>query len=140
MDFVVLKSQIYAVNKAFYERIYKDPWLMKVFRGVAQDHITQQQTDFMLGAYGGPKNYAGRAPQDAHPHIYIDEEMWQLREKYLMEAFIETGFPEELRTRWLRIDEAFKRAILKKGLGDCQKRFFTDEIIYEPNPAKKYAA
>ena len=140
MDFELLKAQIFAVNQAFYERVYKDPWLSKVFRGVEKDHIARQQTDFMLGAYGGPKNYAGRSPQDAHPHIFIDEEMWQLREKYLKEAFEESGFPVDLRARWLKIDEAFKRAILKRDISDCSPRFFTDEIIVEPNPARRNAA
>lgn len=81
MEHVELRALIASVNKEFYDRIYKDPWLSQVFRGVAQEHIERQQTDFMVGAFGGPRQYAGRSPADAHPHIFIDEEMWELRER-----------------------------------------------------------
>lgn len=131
---------IAAVNKAFYDRVYKDPWLTQVFRGVPQEHIERQQTDFMVGAFGGPRAYAGRSPADAHPHIYIDEEMWQLRERLLIEAFQETRFPEDMQKKWLRIDEAFKQAICKKSMDDCKGRFATDEIIAVPNPAGRKVA
>ena len=58
--------------------------------------------------------------------------MWQLRETYLKEAFSETKFPPELTARWLKIDEAFKRVIVKKNVSECQKRYFTDQIIDPP--------
>lgn len=140
MDYVKLKEQLYRVNKAFYDRVYKDPWMSKIFRNITQEFITSQQTDFMLGAFGGPKNYAGRSPQDAHPHIFVDQEMWDLREKYLKEAMIEVGFPQDLSEKWIKIDEAFKKSILKNSVSDCTKRFTTDEIIYEPSPYKKKSA
>lgn len=140
MEFDALRKQIIEVNKAFYERVYKDEWLSQVFAAVRQEHIVNQQSDFMLGALGGPKRYSGRSPFDAHPHIFIDEEMWQLREKYLKEAFQETGLPSELQDRWIRIDEAFKQAILKKDVAACKGRYTTDQIIHIPKPAGKKAA
>lgn len=140
MDYDSLKKEIVKVNTAFYERVYKDPWLSQVFAHVPQDHITKQQSDFMLGAFGGPKVYCGRWPDEAHPHIYVDEEMWQLRAKFLKKAFAEAKFPPELAAKWLRIDEAFKRSIIKKSLADCEKRFFSDEIIYYPNGKDKKTA
>ncbi len=140
MDFVWLKQEILKVNTAFYERVYKHPWMSKVFRKVPQEHITAQQTDFILGALGGPKIYCGRWPTDAHPHIFVDQEMWDLRGRFLKEALDEVKFPPDLALKWIRIDEGFKRAIMKNSLADCQKRFFSDEIIYEPNTATKKAA
>jgi hemoglobin len=140
MDFKDLKDQIAKVNKAFYDRVYKDPWLGQVFESVSQEHIESQQTDFMLGALGGPKRYSGRTPADAHPHIFVNEEMWQQRERFLKEAFVETNFPEELRAKWIKIDEAFKAAIIKKDYADCKKRYTTDEIIYYPAPPIKKSA
>lgn len=133
MDDNSLKIAVAAVNKAFYDRLYKDPWLKEVFRNVEQKFIESQQSDFMVGSLGGPKKYGGRSPADAHPHIFVDEEMWQLREVYLKEAFAETKFPEELAKKWLRIDEAFKHAIVKKSPSDCKKRFTMDEIVVVPN-------
>ncbi len=137
MDFQKLKNQIAKVNEVFYDLVYKDPWLGLVFQGTDQDHIARQQTDFMLGAFGGPKIYAGRSPKDAHPHININEEMWDLREKHLRAAFVKTNFPPDLQVKWIRIDEAFKQAILKKSVADCQKRFNLDVIIDPPKPGVK---
>lgn len=129
---VVLK-----VNKAFYDRVYKDEWMSQVFAGVEQKFIELQQTDFIVGALGGPKRYSGRAPQDAHPHIFVDEAMWDLREQFLKEALEEVKAPDWLRDRWIKIDNAFKKAIVKKSPQDCKRRFTTDEIINVPNPRKK---
>ncbi|HND84295.1 MAG TPA: group 1 truncated hemoglobin [Pseudobdellovibrionaceae bacterium] len=140
MDYDQLKADILKVNKVFYDKVFKDPWLMLVFKDVKQDIIERQQTDFMIGAFGGPKVYSGRNPKDAHMHIFVNEEMWQLREKYLREAFEETRFPKDLADKWLRIDEAFKKTIMKSSLSECEKRFATDEIVFYPHPPTKKAA
>lgn len=134
MDYTLLKKQIEDVNKVFYDKVFKDEWLSQIFHGVDQKLIETQQTDFMLGAFGGPKNYSGRNPKDAHTHINVTEEMWQLREKYLKQAFAETNFPEEFATKWIRIDEAFKAVILKKDVSECKGRYATEPIIDIPNP------
>ncbi|MFZ3229700.1 MAG: group 1 truncated hemoglobin [Pseudobdellovibrio sp.] len=132
-----LYNIVLKINQGFYDRVYKDPWLSQVFRKVEQKNIESQQTDFMVGALGGPEVYRGRSPKDAHPHIFVNEEMWLLREKFLVEAFVELKIPEWLREKWLRIDNAFKAKILKKSFEDCQKRYFSDEIIYEPSGLKQ---
>ena len=137
MDNEQLRSLIAGVNKVFYDLIYRDPWLKVVFQGRRQAHIEAQQTDFMLGAFGGPKTYSGRMPSDAHPHIFVDESMWQLRETFLRQAFAETRLPEELQEKWLRIDEAFKPSIVKRSVADCKKRYVTDAIIAPPDPARR---
>lgn len=129
-----LYDLVLKVNKAFYDRVYKDPWMSQVFGVVEQKFIELQQTDFIVGALGGPKRYSGRAPQDAHPHIFVDQEMWDLRERFLVEALEEVKAPDWLRERWIKIDNAFKKAILKNSVADCKKRFTTDEIIHVPNP------
>lgn len=132
MDHDLLKEQIARANKAFYQRVFDDPWLGQLFQGVPRAHLESQQTDFMLGALGGPKKYHGRTPDVAHPHIFVTEEVWQAREKYLRAAFKETGFPDELAQRWLKIDEAFKRHIVKPSIDACTKRYTQDEILSVP--------
>jgi len=137
MDTDQLRRQIAGVNKAFYDRVYADPWLKLVFQGRRQEHLEAQQTDFMLGAFGGPKTYCGRSPGDAHPHIFVDETMWRLRETLLRQAFTETRLPEAMQEKWIRIDEAFKHAIIKRTLADCTTRYVTDTIIAPPDPAMR---
>lgn len=135
-----LYVEVYKVNEKFYELIYEDPWLKDVFKIVDQEIITRQQTDFIVGALGGEKRYCGRNPKDAHPHIYVDEEMWQLREKYLKQAFAYHHTDQGLQEKWLAIDEAFKKAILKNAPADCEKRYFTDELVIVPSPYHKKSA
>jgi truncated hemoglobin YjbI len=124
-------------SKEFYELVYKDEWLSQVFSLVEQNFITKQQTDFMLGLLGGPKLYSGRNASDAHPHIYVDEHMWQVRETLLNMAFDKIDFPDDLRKKWLKIDEAFKRSIVMQDPSQCKKRFTTDQLIIIPPPTKK---
>lgn len=124
-----LYQLVLSVNKVFYDKVYKDPWLSPMFSIIDQEIIELQQTDFMVGALGGEKKYCGRNPKDAHPHLYITEEIWQLREKYLKESFEELDITIDIRQRWLKIDEAFKRVIVKSSVDECEKRYFTDEII-----------
>jgi len=131
-----LEKIIFKINEKFYEKVYEHPWLKDVFKVTDQKFITEQQTAFMLGALGGEKKYFGRMPSDAHPHIYIDEEMWLTREVLLQEAFNETKAPIELQTKWLKIDNAFKASILKKSIDECVPMIKMDGIIVVPNPQK----
>lgn len=119
----------------FYELVYKDTWFKKIFRNIDQEIITSQQIDFMVGAFGGPKKFNGRLPKDAHPHIWINEEIWNYRESLLVKAFENTKTPNEIREKWLKIDNAFKGSIINKGsIDECVGRYKTDEIIFEPIP------
>lgn len=132
-------EELYAiVNKAvkiFYDKVYEDPWMKNVFRVIKQEIIENQQTDFMVAAFGGPKKYCGRSPRDAHVHIFVDEEMWDHREKVLEMSLREARLPEDFIQKWLRIDNAFKHVIVRKSPSECEKRYATDEVIVEPNPS-----
>jgi hemoglobin len=129
-----LESIIKKTNEEFYELVFKHPWLKQIFDGVDQEHITNQQTDFILQALGGPKRYGGRNPKDAHPHIFIQEDMWIEREILLKQAFETVKTPKDIQDIWIRIDESFKHAILNKSPDECFGRFKTEEIINIPNP------
>lgn len=131
-----LQNIIVKVNDVFYDKVYEDQWLKVVFETVDIDFIKEQQSHFILAAFGGPSKYSGRSPKDAHPQIFIQEEMWDLREKYLMEAFQETNAPEWMRDRWIGIDNSFKAAILKGSPSECFGRYKSDVIVNVANPAK----
>ena len=133
------KPMLEKISKIFYDKIYEDEWIGLYFKEVPQERIESQQVDFMQGALGGPTSYCGRLPVPAHQHMYIDEELFDLRQKYLTEAFAEAGACQELIDKWLKIDNAFKPKIIKKSMSDCEKRFFTDEIVFFKNPKKKAA-
>ncbi len=127
------KRIIYRINVRFYEKVYADPWLSKVFKNTKQDHITNQQTHFITAALGGPNNYSGRMVSNAHPHIFISENMFEHRAQLLHEAFVEMHAPAILIEKWTKIDASFKNVLVKKDRLDCVGRFKTDEILYFPN-------
>ena len=126
---VIFFDLIFKINHDFYDQIYKDDWFKEVFKNVTQEYITAQQTDFMVQVFGGPAKYCGRMPGDAHPHIFIDEFMWELREKYLLISFQQNSAPTYITEKWLKIDNSFKNKIVKKSFDEVTRRFTTDDLI-----------
>ncbi len=120
------------VHKVFYDKIYAHDWLKKFFAGIDQKMIENQQTDFMVQAMGGPERYCGRFPIPAHKHMFITEELFDLRHSLLDESLREVGVPASLRARWLKMDMAFKARLVKRSPTECEGRFRTDEILDFP--------
>jgi hemoglobin len=125
------------VHKIFYDKIYSDEWMCEFFKDIDQTIIENQQTDFMAQAMGGPNNYCGSFPIPAHQHIYITEELFDYRQKLLSMSLLEVGVSKDLADSWMKIDNAFRRSLIKKSVGDCKLRFNTDEIKNYPNPNAK---
>ncbi|VAX27861.1 hypothetical protein MNBD_NITROSPIRAE01-1443 [hydrothermal vent metagenome] len=128
------------VNKTFYEKVYDDPWLALYFQVVEKERIIQQQTDFMTGALGGENRFAGRKPSKAHPHMYITDQLYDLRKSLLIEALEEVAAPQKLVDAWLKIDEVFRKTIVKKSLSECAGRYRIDPILNFSKPISYYSA
>lgn len=122
------------VHKILYDKLYADEWMGVFFHDIDQDVIEIQQTEFMIGAMGGPKIYCGKIPKRAHKHMMITEELFEYRQVILKESLREGGVPENLAIRWMKIDGAFKAALVKKDRSECEKRFNTDTILDYPKP------
>jgi hemoglobin len=131
------KPVLEKVHKIFYDKVYAHPWLGKFFVNKDQKLIESQQTNFMTQNFGGPVVYSGKIAGPAHKHMFITEELFNLREKLLEESLIEAGVSPEHRATWHKIDGAFRSEIVKGTVEDCQKRFFTDELMIFENPNKK---
>jgi hemoglobin len=127
------------VHKIFYDKIYADPWIGLYFKEIQQEIIETQQTDFMAQAMGGPSMYLGKFPIPAHRHMFITEELFELRTKYLKESLNEANVEPQYQEIWLKIDGAFKKGIIKTSIDECTLRYNTDEVLDFPNPSKKVA-
>lgn len=127
-------ATIKKVHKIFYDKIYADAWIGQFFKKIDQTVIEDQQSDFMAQSFGGPNLYLGKLPVATHKHMYITEELFELRRSLLEMSLIEAKVSPEHRERWLKIDGAFKHSIVKKSLADCEKRYFTDELEAYENP------
>ena len=124
------------VHKIFYDKVYAHPWLGKFFEGHSQEAIENRQTSFMAEKMGGPVEYMGKHPQMAHRHMYITEELFEVRRVLLTESLCEAGVSDELAERWLRIDSAFMKSVVKESIADFYRESFKYErrvIIPSPN-------
>lgn len=128
------RNSLIKINKIFYDKVYQHPWLKLFFEKIPQQHIEDQQVDFMQKVLGGPNVYVGKAPPPAHMHIFIDEEIFEVRKQLLREAFVEANADKTLVDKWLTLDESFKRVLIKKSPSECKGRYKTDPILHFPKP------
>ena len=104
---------LHRVHKLFYDKVYAHPWLGQFFVGHSQEAIENRQTSFMAEKMGGSIEYMGKDLTLAHEAMYITEELFLVRRVLLEESLKEFGLDEALRERWLRIDSAFMKKIVK---------------------------
>ncbi|MGL1956375.1 MAG: group 1 truncated hemoglobin [Colwellia sp.] len=128
------RSILIKINQVFYDKVYQDPWLKKYFEAIPQQHIENQQVDFMQKVLGGENVYVGKNPTITHHHMFIPNELFDLRKKLLQEAFEETNADDELVKKWLMLDESFRRLIINKSPDECKARFKSDPILNFPKP------
>lgn len=104
------------VHRIFYDKVYAHPWLGQFFVGHSQEAIENRQTSFMAEKMGGAIEYMGKDLTLAHEAMYITEELFLVRRALLEESLKEFGLDEALCERWLRIDSAFMKKIVKDSL------------------------
>ena len=122
------------INKVFYDKVYAHPWLKLYFQEIPQQHIEDQQVDFMQKVLGGKDVYVGKTPATTHNHMFVPNELFDVRKKLLEESFQEVNADEELVDKWLSLDESFRRLIINKSPDECKGRFKTDPILNFPKP------
>ena len=58
---------------AFYERVLADPDLVGYFEGVDMHSLRRHQTDMLVTATGGPRQYTGQDMAEAHHGLEITD-------------------------------------------------------------------
>jgi len=126
------------VHKIFYDKIYAHEWLKGFFEGHDQQAIEDRQSSFVADKMGSTTRYPGKELKMVHEAMYITEELFQIRRALLDESLQEAGVEEELRSRWLRIDSAFKKHIVKDSIASMYDNDWKyKKPIIIPNPAEK---
>jgi len=123
------------VHKIFYDKIYAHNWLKLFFAGHNQQSIENRQTAFMAEKMGGPVEYFGKQPAMTHRHMYITKKLYDIRHELLRDSLHEAGVEGALSERWLKIDYAFIRQIVKPSIESFYQTTFRYEkriIIPEP--------
>jgi len=116
LDAVGCLPTLEKVHRIFYDRIYAHPWIGHFFVGHNQASIENRQTRFMAEKMGGDVPYFGKDMKMTHRYMFITEELFELRSQLLRESLEEAGVPLALAKRWLKIDSAFKRQIVKDSI------------------------
>jgi hemoglobin len=60
--------------QGFYERVLADPDLAPYFAGVDMESLQRHQTDMLVTATGGPRQYNGQDMAEAHSGLDITED------------------------------------------------------------------
>ena len=118
------------VNKDFYDKVYAHEDLKHYFNNTNQKTIEIQQTNFMTAKMGGGKIYTGKTPENCHIRMFITQELFDLRNNLLRESILKFGISGELLEKWMAINLAFERVIVKKDPSECKQRYIGDEILY----------
>lgn len=128
------RQSLVTISKIFYDKVYQHAWLKLFFEEIPQQHIEDQQVDFMQKVLGGKNVYAGKSPPAAHQHIFISEEIFEVRQKLLIESFREASASQTLIDKWLNLEKSFRRVLVKASPQACKGRYKTDPILAFPNP------
>jgi len=128
------RDSLIRINKVFYDKVYEHPWMKDYFKEIPQQHIEDQQIDFMQKVLGGTNLYVGKTPPATHNHMFIPDELFDIRKQLLIESFEETNADAVLVEKWLKLDESFRRLIINKSADECKPRYKTDPILNFPKP------
>ena len=109
------------VHKIFYDKVYAHDWLGQFFADHNQEAIENRQTFFMAVKMGGDVSYMGRDLKMAHRAMYITQELFDVRTELLRESLQEAQVPEDLIKRWIKLDNAFSRQIVKDSIESFYK-------------------
>jgi len=124
------------VHKIFYDKVYAHPWIGRFFEGHEQAAIENRQTEFMAEKMGSGEKYPGKPLRQVHENMYISDELVALRTKLLRDALREAGVDDTLAERWMRIDAAFARQVVKPSMAAFYRdySFAYKQRIIHPKP------
>ncbi|MBE1495670.1 hemoglobin [Amycolatopsis lexingtonensis] len=89
------QEALVAVVDDFYERVLADAELAVFFRGTNLPRLKGMQVEFFTAALGGPDEYRGRSMKDVHLGRGIEQHHFDLVAKYLTDALLAAGVPQE---------------------------------------------
>lgn len=113
------EEKVTAVHCRFYDIMFDHLWLGQFFYGKSKEALISKQTRFMVAAFNGPNHYSGDTPAFVHMHMFITDEIADLREQILKQCILVEGLSEDIADRWLKVDQSFRAGIVKKSIDEC---------------------
>ncbi|MCK5872269.1 MAG: hypothetical protein KAG26_05545 [Methylococcales bacterium] len=112
-------AMVIKVHQRFYDIMFDEPWLETFFLGKSKEALIKKQSQFMIAAFNGPNEYEGDTPAFVHMHMFITDEMIEIRERILKASILAEGLSDEIAEKWLAVDHSFKAAIVKSSPSEC---------------------
>ncbi len=123
------------VHQRFYDDLYEDEYIGGFFHHRAKRLLVRGQTEFMVAAFGGENLYTGEPPAFIHMHMFITQEMSDIREIYLRRAILAEGLSDDICQRWLEVDRSFHASLEKKSVDECVMRVWGQAPFTIKKPA-----
>ena len=114
------ETVISTVLRVFYDKVYAHPWIGRYFSHNPRQHIVAQQTLFMMKIMGGPDRFGDKTPAAIHAHIFITDELFDLRASLLYNALCQCGVDDDIAREWMLLDGSFRRSVVKKSESQCR--------------------
>lgn len=130
---------VHRVHQRLYDALFDEPWLEKFFYGKSKEVLVEKQTQFMIAAFNGPNNYKGDTPAFVHMHMFITEEMLEVRNTLLKNAILAEGLSASIAERWLKVDQSFWSALIKKSVDECVLKCVGQMPVVAKKPANYIA-
>ena len=109
-----------ALNAAvglFYDKVLADPSLKPFFDGMDMPALVRKQTAFMTLAFGGPAQYAGQNPRDAHRNLVkrgLSDVHFDAVARHLSDTLKELHVPHELIAECLGLVGSLRNEVLTR--------------------------
>lgn len=98
-----------------YRRLLADPEVAPYFVGVDVRQIRGHMTDFLVAALDGPDEFAGRDLSDAHAHLAVTDEAFNLTASHLLDTLEDRQVRPELLDSVLERIAPFRSAIVARS-------------------------
>ena len=119
------------VLNAFYDRVFVDPVLAHFFADTDRETLKGKQFTFLKQRFTGERVYMGQRPRNAHHRMVISDEEFDYRAEVLRETLCAHGLLPEHVEKWMRVEEIFRRQIVKTAPQPLFYRGTTITIVGE---------
>jgi hemoglobin len=101
----------------FYDKVLADALLAPFFENLDMRALIRKQTAFMTLAFGGPKEFAGRDPREAHRNLVkrgLSDVHFDAVARHLQETLQELQVPAELIAECLGLVGGLRNEVLNR--------------------------
>lgn len=132
-------ERLEAVVTTFYDLVYAHPWIGRFFTEVDQEIQEFNLVRFIQMSWDDkayPKRQA-RYMRHQHAHMFITDELFDLRQALFAEALRHHGHGEDVVDAFLDFNERWRPDVVKSSIEDCSDQIA--EIVVHLDPRRDEA-